>query len=110
MSLKSKESGKGSEKPSYLRGNSRSEKTETIRLMDLYVEGLNAEAKIISLEDAGVYGGRNYYKIFLEVFPPHTGRFKTRGFAPVSGNLLPRAGDMISIKYNPSEPDNFVII
>ena len=93
-----------------LRGNAKSEKTETTRLMDLYIEGINAEAKVIQIEEAGSYAGRNYCKLSLEVRPAHTKKFKVSGYAPVAGSLIPKVGDVLNIKYNSSDTEKFVII
>lgn len=110
MTLKSKEILNNARVPSFLTGNSRKDKSETLRLMEIYIEGINAEAKVVSIEEAGVFWGRNYYKMTLDVCPHHSDKFRTTGYAPVSFNLLPRTGDLISIKYNPSDNEKFVII
>lgn len=96
--------------PEYLKKNVKSDKNETKRLMDIYVDGIHAEAIVLKIEEAGVYDGRNYCKLSLEVKPNHSVKFNTTGFAPVPGSLLPRAGDAINIKYNPADVEKFVII
>ena len=96
--------------PEYLKKNVKSDKNETNRLMDIYVDGILAEAKVLKIEETGVYAGRNYCKISLEVKPNHSAEFNTTGFAPVPGSLLPRAGNVINIKYNPADVEKFVII
>jgi hypothetical protein len=96
--------------PEYLRGNVRSGRNESNRLIDIYVDGISAEAKILSIDEAGVFAGRVYYHIGLEVRPMHTKKFRTRGFAPVSGSLIPKPGDIITIKYNAADQEKFVII
>ena len=96
--------------PEYLKGKVRSDKNESNRLIDIYVEGINAEAKVIKIDEAGTYTGRVYYKITIEVRPLHSKKFKTTGFAPVSGSLVPKPGDIINIKYNASDCEKFVIL
>lgn len=96
--------------PEYLKGKVRSDKYETNRLIDIYVDGINAEAKVIKIDEAGTFTGRVYYKITLEVTPLHSKKFKTTGFAPVSGSLIPKPGDIINIKYSASDCEKFVII
>lgn len=96
--------------PEYLTNQMKSGKNETNRLMDIYVDGINAEAKILKIEEAGIFAGRQYCKFTLEVIPAHTKKFRITGFAPVSGNLVPKAGDVINIKYNPADSEKFVIV
>lgn len=96
--------------PEYLKKNAKTGKNESNRLIEIYVEGINAEATILKMDEAGTYAGRNYFKFSLEVRPYHTKKFKITGFAPVSGNLIPKSGDIINIKYNPTDTEKFVII
>jgi hypothetical protein len=96
--------------PEYLKKNEKTGQNETNRLMDIYVEGINAEAKVLKIEEAGAYAGRQYYKFSLEVKPSHTKKFKITGYAPVSGSLIPKSGDVINIKYNSTDTEKFVII
>lgn len=96
--------------PEYLKRNVKSDKNETNRLMEIYVDGINAEAKVLNIDEAGGYAGRQYCRFSLEVRPGHTKKFKVTGYAPVSGSLIPKPGDIINIKYNPTDAEKFVIV
>ena len=96
--------------PEYLKNSMKSGRKETNRLMEIYVDGINAEAKILKIDDAGSFAGRQYCRFLLEVRPFHTKKFRVTGFAPVSGSLVPKTGDVINIKYNPADTEKFVII
>ncbi len=96
--------------PEYLKKNVKSDKNETKRLMDIYVDGLNAEAKVLMIEEVGQFSGRQYCRFSLEVRPSHAKKFKITGYAPVSGSLIPKSGDIINIKYNPTDTEKFVLV
>jgi len=96
--------------PEYLKRNVKSDKNETNRLMEIYVDGINAEAKVLNIEEAVGYAGRQYCRFSLEVRPGHTKKFRVTGYAPVSGSLIPKPGDIINIKYNPTDAEKFVIV
>ena len=80
------------------------------RLIDLYINGISAEARILSIEEAHSCRSRNFCRMMLAVKPEHSREFKTTGYAPVSSSLVPKAGDRIVIKYDPSDNTKFVVI
>jgi len=73
--------------------------------------GLSAKATVISVQDTGMLV--NYYpvvKFALKVRPMYGAGFDTKGECVVSKIAVPKVGDEINIKYNPSNQSEFTVV
>ncbi len=75
--------------------------------------GLPATAEVVSIEDTGASINDNpVVKMALKVTPSVGGMmpFETTGQTMVSKIAIPRKGDKINIKYNMTNPSEFVVV
>lgn len=73
--------------------------------------GMPARAKVIAIQDTGTL--INYdpvVKLTLEVQPQFGVGFTVTGDSPVSKIAIPRVGDEINIKYNPTNTNEFCVV
>jgi hypothetical protein len=78
----------------------------------LAMSGLEASAEVLGIEDTGALINMNpVVKLTLKVAPPMgMPGFETTGQTMVSKIAIPRKGDTIKIKYNPANPQEFVVM
>jgi hypothetical protein len=78
----------------------------------LAMSGLEASAEVLAIEDTGALINMNpVVKLTLKVSPPMgMPGFETTGQTMVSKIAIPRKGDTIKIKYNPANPQEFVVM
>jgi hypothetical protein len=73
--------------------------------------GLDAEAEVISVADSGQTVNMNPVVVLqLKVTSAVGTQFDTTGQCMVPRIAVPRAGDVIKIKYNPANPAQFTVI
>lgn len=78
----------------------------------LAMTGLEASAEVLGIEDTGTMINMNpVVKLTLKVSPPMgMPGFEATGQSVVSKIAIPRKGDTIKIKYNPANPQEFVVM
>lgn len=79
----------------------------------LAMSGLPATAEVVSIQDTGASINDNpVVKLSLKVTPSVGGMspFETTGETLVSKIAIPRKGDKINIKYNMTNPSEFVVV
>lgn len=73
--------------------------------------GKEAKAKIIGIHDTGMMINNLYYviKLDLEVMPDGGSSFQAQCNGLFSRVQLPRAGDMVTVAYNPNQPTQIAV-
>lgn len=73
--------------------------------------GLEAAAEVLSVADTGATINMNpVVTLKLKVTPPFGAAFETTGNTMVSRIAVPRIGDKIQIKYNPTDPTQILVV
>jgi hypothetical protein len=73
--------------------------------------GADAEAEVLGVQDTGATVNMNPVVVLtLKVKPAMGEEFQTAGQLMVSRLAIPRAGDMVKIKYNPDNLTQFVLM
>jgi hypothetical protein len=73
--------------------------------------GMEASAEVLSIEDTGTLVNFNpVVRLKLKVEPVYGSGFETTGQSMVSKIAIPRVGDKIKIKYNPTDPTQLVVV
>lgn len=88
---------------------------QTIEGMDnaqqLALDGADAAAEVVVIQDTGQTVNMNPVVVLtLNVTPAKGEAFQTSGQLMVSRLAIPRAGDMVNIKYNPKDKTQFTIV
>lgn len=78
----------------------------------LAMSGLEASAEVLDIQDTGALINMNpVVNLKLKVSPPMgMPGFETTGQTMVSKIAIPRKGETIKIKYNPANPQEFVVM
>jgi hypothetical protein len=78
---------------------------------NLYTTGLPAKATVVKIEDTGMLVNYNpVVRMQLKVQPDYGIGFETTAETAVSKIAVPRVGDTISIKYDPANVSNIVVL
>jgi hypothetical protein len=73
--------------------------------------GLEASAEVLSVTDTGATVNMNpVINLVVKVTPPAGAAFQTSGNTMVSRIAVPRKGDKITIKYNPADPTQLIVV
>jgi hypothetical protein len=73
--------------------------------------GLDGSAEVVSIQDTGMMVNFNPVVILqLKVTPAAGAAFETSGQSAVSKIAIPRVGDKIKIKYDPTDKTKFVVM
>ena len=78
----------------------------------LMENGLDATADVLSITDTGAMVNMNPVVVLALNVKPAAGTpaFQTAGQTTVSKIAIPRVGDTIKLKYNPTNPSQFVVV
>ena len=77
----------------------------------LAMSGMPATAEVVAIEDTGKLINYNpVVKLTLKVTPAAGVAFDAVGETMVSKIAVPRKGDTVNIKYNPADPQQFVVV
>lgn len=80
-------------------------------LTDIYLNGISAKAVVLKIEDTGFLFNYNpVVAITLKVILPAGTEFETSGETLVSQVLFPSEGDIVQIKFDPTNITQFVIL
>jgi hypothetical protein len=78
---------------------------------DLHTTGVPAKATVMKIEDTGMLVNYNpVVRMQLKVQPDFGIGFETTAEVAVSKIAVPRVGDTISIKYDPANNSNIVVV
>jgi len=73
--------------------------------------GMPATAEVLTMEDTGALINFNpVVKMKIKVTPSYGEPYETTGTSVVSKIAIPRIGDIVNIKYNPNQVDQFVVV
>jgi hypothetical protein len=85
---------------------------ENVQMAQILAQsGMEGSAEVLAIEDTGALVNFNpVVKLSLKVEPSYGAAFETTGQSMVSKIAIPRVGEKIKIKYNPSDTTQFVVV
>lgn len=77
----------------------------------LVTEGTSSQAEVLAVADTGITQNNDPMVILtLRVRPQYGSEFEVEAKAVVSRVAIPRVGDVINVRYDPTDPQNLIVI